>query len=88
MSRSIKKGPFIDEHLLKKILEMNRQGAKKMIKTMKPQPNIVMRIMVAGINFSYLRGFFNVSVFPLHIVQTICNIKSNFFFPICQIKIR
>lgn len=33
MGRSLKKGPFIDEHLLKKIEVMNETGSKKMIKT-------------------------------------------------------
>ena len=33
MARSIKKGPFIDSHLEKKVEEMNRQRDKKVIKT-------------------------------------------------------
>ena len=33
MSRSLKKGPFIDDSLVKKIEEMNRQGDRKIIKT-------------------------------------------------------
>lgn len=33
MGRSLKKGPFCDEHLLNKILEMNKAGEKKVIKT-------------------------------------------------------
>ncbi|HAK37122.1 MAG: 30S ribosomal protein S19 [Nitrospinaceae bacterium] len=33
MSRSLKKGPFIDDHLSKKVEEMNRQGDRKIIKT-------------------------------------------------------
>lgn len=33
MSRSLKKGPFADEHLLKKIEAMNAAGEKKVIKT-------------------------------------------------------
>ena len=33
MSRSLKKGPFIDESLAKKVEEMNRQGDRKIIKT-------------------------------------------------------
>jgi small subunit ribosomal protein S19 len=33
MARSIKKGPFIDGHLQKKVEEMNRQRDKKVIKT-------------------------------------------------------
>lgn len=33
MSRSLKKGPFISESLLKKVQEMNKQGEKRVIKT-------------------------------------------------------
>jgi small subunit ribosomal protein S19 len=33
MSRSLKKGAFIDEKLKKKILELNEQNKKKVIKT-------------------------------------------------------
>ena len=33
MSRSLKKGPFIDESLAKKVEEMNRQGDRKIIRT-------------------------------------------------------
>ncbi len=33
MARSLKKGPFIDDHLLKKIAEAQNSGNKKVIKT-------------------------------------------------------
>lgn len=33
MGRSLKKGPFADDHLLKKINELNEQNKKKVIKT-------------------------------------------------------
>jgi len=33
MSRSLKKGPWIEPHLLKKVQEMSRSGEKKVIKT-------------------------------------------------------
>ncbi|NLM70160.1 MAG: 30S ribosomal protein S19 [Firmicutes bacterium] len=33
MSRSLKKGPFADEHLLAKVRKMNETGEKKVIKT-------------------------------------------------------
>ena len=33
MSRSVKKGPFIDAHLMTKIEELNRTGEKKVLKT-------------------------------------------------------
>lgn len=33
MARSIKKGPFIDQHLLKKVEESKSSGTKKVVKT-------------------------------------------------------
>ena len=33
MARSVKKGPFIDTHLVKKVEEMNRSNQKKVVKT-------------------------------------------------------
>ena len=33
MSRSVKKGPFIQEVLLKRVNEMNKTGEKKVVKT-------------------------------------------------------
>lgn len=33
MARSLKKGPFVDHHLLKKVDDQNTKGTKKPIKT-------------------------------------------------------
>ncbi|HJW76596.1 MAG TPA: 30S ribosomal protein S19 [Thermoleophilia bacterium] len=33
MSRSTKKGPFVDERLMARVLEMNASGQKRMLKT-------------------------------------------------------
>ncbi len=33
MARSLKKGPFVDEHLMKKVLQMNAVMDRKVIKT-------------------------------------------------------
>jgi small subunit ribosomal protein S19 len=33
MGRSLKKGPFADDHLLKKVAELNEQDKKRVIKT-------------------------------------------------------
>lgn len=33
MSRSVKKGPYVAEHLMKKVQAMNAAGQKKVIKT-------------------------------------------------------
>jgi small subunit ribosomal protein S19 len=41
MSRSLKKGPFIDLHLLEKVEIMNRAGDKKVIKTWSRRSTVV-----------------------------------------------
>lgn len=33
MSRSVKKGPFVEERLIKRIVNMNEKGEKKVVKT-------------------------------------------------------
>ncbi|WP_027415413.1 30S ribosomal protein S19 [Aneurinibacillus terranovensis] len=33
MGRSLKKGPFVDDHLMKKVEEQNGKGEKRVIKT-------------------------------------------------------
>jgi len=41
MARSIKKGPFIDGHLLKKVVEAQRQKSKKVIKTWSRRSTVI-----------------------------------------------
>jgi small subunit ribosomal protein S19 len=41
MSRSLKKGPFVDEHLLKKVDEQNAAGERKVIKTWSRRSTII-----------------------------------------------
>ena len=41
MARSLKKGPFIDEHLNKKVEAMNREREKKVIKSWSRRSTIV-----------------------------------------------
>ena len=41
MGRSLKKGPFIDLHLLEKVEGMNRQNEKKVIKTWSRRSTII-----------------------------------------------
>lgn len=33
MARSLKKGPFVDDHLYKKVVRLNEQNQKSVIKT-------------------------------------------------------
>ena len=41
MSRSVKKGPFIQEKLLKRVQDMNKTGEKKVLKTWSRSSTIV-----------------------------------------------
>jgi ribosomal protein S19 len=41
MARSVKKGPFVDEHLMVKVAEMNKRGDKKVVKTWSRRSTII-----------------------------------------------
>ncbi|MGO2660134.1 30S ribosomal protein S19 [Mycetocola reblochoni] len=41
MPRSLKKGPFVDEHLLRKVVAQNEAGSKNVIKTWSRRSMIV-----------------------------------------------
>ena len=41
MPRSVRKGPFIDEHLLKKVDESTRGGSRKVLKTWSRRSTII-----------------------------------------------
>jgi small subunit ribosomal protein S19 len=54
MGRSIKKGPFIDRHLMAKIEDMTRQKSKKIIKTWSRRSTIIPEMV--GLTFSVHNG--------------------------------
>ena len=41
MARSIKKGPFVDEYLMKKVEKLNRENRKQVIKTWSRRSTII-----------------------------------------------
>ena len=41
MARSVKKGPFIDEHLLDKVEEANESGSRKVIRTWSRRSTVI-----------------------------------------------
>jgi small subunit ribosomal protein S19 len=45
MARSIKKGPFVDEHLISKIESLNSKGEKRVIKTWSRRSTIVPELL-------------------------------------------
>lgn len=61
MARSIKKGPFVDSHLLDKVEKMNKQGLKKAIKTWSRRSVILPDFV--GHTFSVHNGKLFISVF-------------------------
>ena len=54
MARSIKKGPFVDAHLMKKVEEMQRLKSKKIIKTWSRRSTILPEMV--GLTFSVHNG--------------------------------
>ena len=61
MARSIKKGPFIDGHLLKKIEDAQGSGSKKVIKTWSRRSTILPEAV--GLTFAVHNGRKFVPVF-------------------------
>lgn len=41
MARSIKKGPFVDDHLVKRVVGMNDKGDKRVVKTWSRRSTVI-----------------------------------------------
>ena len=61
MARSIKKGPFVDAHLMKKVVDMQRQKSKKVLKTWSRRSTIIPEMV--GLTFAVHKGKKFVPVF-------------------------
>jgi small subunit ribosomal protein S19 len=61
MARSIKKGPFIDKHLMSKVTEAQRQKSKKVLKTWSRRSTIIPEMV--GLTFAVHNGRKFVPVF-------------------------
>ena len=61
MSRSLKKGPFVDTHLLEKVEAMNRANEKKVVKTWSRRSTILPEML--GMTFAVHNGRKFVPVF-------------------------
>lgn len=61
MPRSIKKGPFVDDHLLAKVLDANATQSKKVIKTWSRRSTIIPEFV--GLTFAVHNGKKFVPVF-------------------------
>ncbi|MEJ2690349.1 MAG: 30S ribosomal protein S19 [Deltaproteobacteria bacterium] len=54
MARSVKKGPFVDEHLMKKVEQAKESGSRKVIKTWSRRSDIVPDMV--GLTFAVHNG--------------------------------
>jgi small subunit ribosomal protein S19 len=54
MARSVKKGPFIDDHLLKKVEKANETTSRKVIKTWSRRSDIIPQMV--GLTFAVHNG--------------------------------
>jgi len=61
MSRSVKKGPFVDDHLVKKVDSAVESGSRKVIKTWSRRSDIVPEMV--GLTFAVHNGKKFVPVF-------------------------
>ncbi len=61
MARSLKKGPFIDDHLMKKVVAMNEASKKEVIKTWSRRSTIYPQFI--GLTFGVHNGREHVPVF-------------------------
>ena len=78
MSRSVKKGPFVEKSLYKKIVEMNKAGAgeKKMVKTYSRCSTIIPEMV--GNTISVYNGK---SWIPVYITENLVGHKLGEFAP-------
>lgn len=76
MARSLKKGPFIDGHLLKKVIKAKEAGDKKPIKTWSRRSTILPDMI--GFTFSVHNGK---TFIPVYITENHIGYKLGEFAP-------
>ncbi len=76
MARSIKKGPFIEKKLYKRILEMSKSGEKRMIKTYSRCSTIIPEMV--GLTLSVYNGK---SWVPVYVTENLVGHKLGEFSP-------
>jgi len=76
MPRSLKKGPFVDEHLLLRVLEMNRRNEKRVLKTWSRRSTIIPEMV--GHTIAVHDGRRHV---PVYVTETMVGHKLGEFAP-------
>src|SRR4051795_1116186 len=81
MGRSLKKGPFVDTHLLEKIEVMNRANEKKVIKTWSRRSTVIPEMVGHTIAVHNGRKFI-----PVYVTENMVGHKLGEFAPTRQFK--
>ena len=81
MSRSLKKGPFVDTHLLEKIEVMNRGADKKVIKTWSRRSTVVPEMVGHTLAVHNGKKFI-----PIYVTENMVGHKLGEFAPTRQFK--
>jgi small subunit ribosomal protein S19 len=76
MPRSVKKGPFVDHHLMKKVVETQQDGSKKVVKTWSRRSTIVPEMV--GMTFAVHNGK---KFIPVFITENMVGHKLGEFSP-------
>jgi len=76
MARSIKKGPFVDDHLMKKVLQAQESGSRKVIKTWSRRSDILPEMV--GLTFAVHNGN---KFIPVYVSENMVGHKLGEFSP-------
>lgn len=76
MARSIKKGPFVDDHLMRKVLQAQETGSRKVIKTWSRRSDILPERV--GITFAVHNGN---KFIPVYVTENMVGHKLGEFSP-------
>ncbi len=76
MSRSIKKGPFVDDHLMKKVEIAQESGSRKVIKTWSRRSDIIPDMV--GLTFAVHNGK---KFIPVYVTENMVGHKMGEFSP-------
>jgi small subunit ribosomal protein S19 len=76
MARSLKKGPFVDEHLLRKVEAANARGEKKVIRTWSRRSTVIPEMV--GLTLAVHDGRKHV---PVYISESMVGHKLGEFAP-------
>ncbi|MGD9949020.1 MAG: 30S ribosomal protein S19 [Desulfobulbus sp.] len=76
MARSIKKGPFVDGHLMKKVAQAQETGSRKVIKTWSRRSDILPEMV--GLTFAVHNGN---KFIPVYVTENMVGHKLGEFSP-------